>query len=333
MNLIINAHYTRTRVLPSHPHSPKQIPSQFRGKDSTPPPNKPAKPEWLKKVAIVGALMGGGLTTYGVVNNTTSKSLPPAPQVQTEKAAPQRIQTTPLTPQKILSSRKIQDNRTYHAEFTGSRTIPLATCSADGQDVTGQFYIIWEKDLLTTNADDREAQLRLILNQLPQEKIKPEWKAPGVYLVASQKPEGVITYAKDIVEAYQNHIIDTVIQYELSQRFNDFFGKRQLSEIDDNLQPLLFQFENESGKTTITGFMNNQGLTPTLIGFNKIQTGSKHYKIQKVVTTQMEVNPVMPMPMPPSNTSHLEKDKGEPTLADPLPPPPSMPEPIPDPSV
>jgi hypothetical protein len=175
---------------------------------------------------------------------------------------------------------------------------------------------------------------------LPQEKILPQWKEAGVYLVASQKPEGVITYAKDIIEAYQNHLIDTVIQPELSKRFNDMFGNKKLVDIESNLQNLLFEFENHTGSNPIKTFMNDEGLTPTFIGFNKIQVGNKHFKIQKVVTTQIEVNPVIPMPMPPGKTSNLEKKmsgktndvkQGEPTPADPMPPLPSIPEPIPDP--
>jgi hypothetical protein len=344
VNIATSPNYPRTGLKspfaqPSITHAQKHMHSQFRGNNSSPPPNKPPKPEWLKKVAIVGALMGGSLTTYGVVNNISSKSATPPPQVQTENTSAQPSHSSPFQ-NKILSNRVIQDNRTLNAEFTGSKHIPLATCSADGYDVAGRFYIIWEKDLLTTSSEDRESQLKLILSKLPQEKILPQWKEPGVYLVASQKPEGVITYAKDIIEAYQNHLIDTVIQPELSKRFNDLFGNKKLVDIESNLQNLLFEFENHTGSNPIKTFMNDEGLTPTFMGFDKLQVGSKHFRVEKVVTTQMEVHPVMPMPMPLENSSKLEKDKsnpavgekpGEPTLADPIPPPPSMPEPIPDP--
>ncbi len=345
MNIATSPNYPRTGLTPpfaqpSITHAQKHMHSQFRGNNSSPPPNKPPKPEWLKKVAIVGALMGGSLTTYGVVNNISSKSPPPAPQVQTDQEPAQPFQTRPIQSNPIVSNRVIQDNRNFNAEFTGIKNIPLATCSADGYDVAGEFYVFWEKDLLTTNPDDREAQLKLILSKLPQEKILPQWKEAGVYLVASQKPEGVITYAKDIIEAYQNHLIDTVIQPELSKRFNDMFGNKKLVDIESNLQNLLFEFENHTGSNPIKTFMNDEGLTPTFIGFNKIQVGNKHFKIQKVVTTQIEVNPVIPMPMPPGKTSNLEKKmsgktndvkQGEPTPADPMPPLPSIPEPIPDP--
>jgi hypothetical protein len=218
------------------------------------------------------------------------------------------------------------------AEFKGSRTLSLVTCSSDGEGVEGDFYIIWEKDLLTTNLEDREAQLKMILSKLPEEKILPQWKEPGVYLVAGQKPEGVITYANDIMEAYQNHLIHTVIQPELSIRFNDMFGSKTRSAIASNLQNLLFNFEysqGTSGPTTLKGFMNNQGLTPTSIGFSKMKVGAHQFEIEKVVTTQMEIKPTF-FDQDKTNPTTGET-QGQPTLADPINEPPPPPEPIPDP--
>jgi hypothetical protein len=144
------------------------------------------------------------------------------------------------------------------------------------------------------------------------------------------------------MEAYQNHLIHTVIQPELSVRFNDMFGSKTRSAIASNLQNLLFNFEYSQGTsapTTLKGFMNNQGLTPTSIGFSKMKVGAHQFEIEKVVTTQMEIKPTF-FDQDKTNPTTGET-QGQPTLADPInepPPPPEPntdplppPEPIPDP--